>query len=977
MRSLEQISVSDAAARVQISKQFFLWLDEPLDWSLPVRRLRLSGWVVAKRGEPLTQIRGRLRGRVFPGRFDRERAEVAQHVGILDAPRWCGFTLDVRVPFGKRRLELQVARADGRWLKAYARDVRGPFIISRAEERLQRALEEAATRTEFPAYIDWPEDWTRPVRQLYIAGWCLGNSGLGVRKVRARVGRRIVMAHYGISRPDVAARFPDAPAAGQSGFAIAAPLSPGTFPLQLELQTPDGKWRCFFHQEVTGANASQQQEEPPLPPGAAWYYGVPLEVPSRFRFWFDRPGNWSARVRHLHISGWCLACEGEEISELRARVRGKTFPAHYGILRPDVAATFETGAAALRSGFFIDVVVPWARSKLVLEARSRGGNWEPFFERALRGPLLFSRRRDEHEAVGRYAEWIRLYDKLTSADNKLIGEQINGFTRQPTFSVLLPVYNPEAKWLRRATNSVRAQLYPRWELCIVDDASTAPHVWKLLESAARQEPRIKLHRRATNGHVVAASNDALALATGEFIALLDHDDELAPTALYCAAWELNRQPDLQLLYSDEDKLDRQGRRCDPYFKSDWNPDLLRSQNYISHLSIYAAALVRKVGGFRIGFEGSQDYDLTLRCVEQIAPEQIRHIPHILYHWRSAEQSTASFAAAKPYAHDAALRAVQEHVDRGATPGRVTPHYADYLRVVYAPPPRRPLISIIIPTRDRVALLRQCLESIRAKTDYENFEIIIVDNESRESETREYLQSCASSGQIEVLHVPGEFNFSKLNNLGVAHARGQFVALLNNDLEVVNPEWLSEMVSHAARPGIGAVGARLWYPDGTLQHGGVLLGIGGVATHAHRLLRKEHGYFARAHLTQNFSAVTAACMCLRKEAYEQAGGLDEVNLPVAFNDIDLCLRLGEAGLRTVWTPHAELIHHESASRGFEDTGRKQQRFLSEVAFMQKRWGHLLEADPYYNPNFSIAIDQQFKLAFPPRMQKPWQLGERIN
>lgn len=837
MKSLSEGAPGDEAARVQVSKQFYLWLDEPTEWTSKRRRLRLSGWIVAKNGPHPTALRAQLRGRSFEGRFDRHRPEVAAHVGVPDAPPWCGFTVDVQVPFGKGRLELQVARADGKWQKAYARDVRGPLRAGRAEQKYWREMDEA-------------------------------------------------------------------------------------------------------------------------------------DVRRRISFWFDRPSDWSQRVRHLHISGWCIDNLGGGIREMRARLRGETFAVNYGIMRPDVAANVQSRATALRSGFFCDAIVPPGPSTLILEARTEDGQWRRFFSHRVRGPLFWSSR-GRVEAVGNYGDWIALHDRLSRTDRAQIRQQISGFTQKPFISILLPVYNSDPRWLRRAIRSVRRQLYPNWELCAVDDASTSPEVWRILQSAARSDGRIKVARRPVNGHISAASNDALAMATGEFIALLDHDDELAPTALYFAALELNRDPNLRLLYSDEDKLDPHGRRCDPYFKSDWNPDLLASQNYVSHLSFYAADLIRSVGGFRVGFEGSQDYDLTLRCSEQLATAQIRHIPHVLYHWRIAEGSTATFAAAKTFAHDAAMRAVQDHVGRGATPGRVVPHYGDYLRVIYAPPPESPLVSIIIPTRDRVSLLRQCVDSVREKTDYTNFEIIIVDNNSREAETLQYFESLSQLKNVRVLRETGDFNFSKLNNLGVAQARGEFVALLNNDLEVMAPEWLTEMISHAARPEIGAVGAKLWYPDGRLQHGGVLLGVGGIATHAHRLLRKEHGYFARARLTQNFSAVTGACMVLRKEVYQAVGGLDEINLPVAFNDVDFCLRLRERGLRVVWTPHAELIHHESASRGFEDTGAKQVRFMAEVEFMQKKWGHLLEADPFYNPNFSLATDQQFKLAFPPRAQKPWR------
>jgi GT2 family glycosyltransferase len=377
--------------------------------------------------------------------------------------------------------------------------------------------------------------------------------------------------------------------------------------------------------------------------------------------------------------------------------------------------------------------------------------------------------------------------------------------------------------------------------------------------------------------------------------------------------------------------------------------------------------MRKVGGFRKGFEGSQDYDLIWRCLEQIRPEEIRHIPHILYHWRMAPESTATSVAAKPYAHRAAIRTVQEHFERMNIPAKVEPDYVHYLRAKYAPPEGDPLVSIIIPTRDRVEILRKCIETIRAKTDYPNFEFVILDNESQEACTLEYFSQLSQTAHAKVHRVEGTFNFSRLNNIGVKHARGSFIALLNNDLEVKDSGWLTEMISHAARPEVGAVGARLWYPDETMQHGGIILGPAGSATN----IRDENGNFSRAHLVQNFSAVTGACMVLRKELYLQLGGLDETNLPVAFNDIDFCLRLVKAGYRIVWTPHAQLYHHESASRGLEDTPAKQNRYHAEIAIMKNRWAREIEADPYYNPNLSIEINKVFALAFPPRIEKPWK------
>ncbi|HMJ06118.1 MAG TPA: glycosyltransferase family 2 protein [Chthoniobacterales bacterium] len=968
MQSPESTSVRAPTTRVQVSEKFFFWLDEPANWDLKVRQLRLSGWCVARKGAPVTHIRALVRGQIFPGRFDRERPEVAAHVGRPTAPHWCGFTLDVCVPFGKARLEVQVARADQSWQKAYARDVRGPWSVGAAERALWQQTDAADAARRYAFFVDQPSDWQKPTRTIYITGWCVDRFDDGIAAMCAVVDGQRFRANYGIARPSVAAGFPEAKHAERSGFAIAAEIPPGRHTLQLQVKDERGVWHPLLTEEVNGKRQAQRETELP-PPEDETLFTPSAESTSRFRFWFDRPSDWSTRTRHLHISGWCFAQFGDEIHELRARVRGKEFRANYGIIRPDVAATFEAGLTALRSGFSIDLVLPWGRSHLVLEGRSKDGPWEEFFATSVRGAFRQPRRRIESEAVGDYAEWIRLYDTVRRRDRSEIARAIAGFTNRPTFSILLPAYNSNPKWLRQAIASVRKQLYPHWELCLVDDASTAPEVWEILQRAARRDSRIKVRRRETNGHISAASNDALALATGDFVALLDHDDELAPTALYFAVAELNRAPSLQLLYSDEDKLDRQGRRCDPYFKTDWNPDLFTAQNYISHLSFYATDLVRKAGGFRVGLEGSQDYDLTLRCLEQIQPAQIRHIPHVLYHWRSAEQSTATFGGAKPYAHAAAVRAMQEHFDRRQILARVEPHYANYLRVRYPLPAEAPLVSIIIPTRDRVALLCQTIDSLLAQTDYPNFEILILDNESVEIETRAYLDSLG--GRTRVLSAPGEFNYSRLNNFGVAHARGSVVALLNNDLEVKNRDWLHEMVSHVLRPGVGAVGARLWYPDGTIQHGGVLLGVGGVATHAHGGLRHEHGYFARAHLTQNFSAVTGACMVVTRAIYEQVGGLDEENLAVAFNDVDFCLRLREGGWRIVWTPHAEFIHHESASRGLEDTGAKQRRFLSEVAFMRGKWSDVLENDPFYNPNLSLESNQQFRLAFPPRVVKPWR------
>lgn len=563
-----------------------------------------------------------------------------------------------------------------------------------------------------------------------------------------------------------------------------------------------------------------------------------------------------------------------------------------------------------------------------------------------------------------YAEWVRLYDSVDDALRARLRRRVQALPARPLISIVMPTYSANPLWLDAAIESVRAQIYPHWELCIADDASPDPAARQRLRDWAAREPRIRLVFRERNGHISAASNSALERAQGEWVALMDHDDLLPEHALFWVADAIVRHPEARLIYSDEDKLDLDGRRAGPYFKPDWNIDLFYSQNFFSHLGVYHAALLREVGGFREGFEGSQDYDLVLRCIERLRPGQIHHIPRVLYHWRVHPQSTASSTDAKPYAQIAGERALNEHLERMGVSGRI--EYIGYgYRAHYRLPEPLPLVSLIIPTRNAAQLVRQCINSILARTTYTNYEIILVDNGSDEPESLEYFQLLARQPGFTVLRDDGEFNFSALNNRAVAVARGEIVGLINNDIEVISPDWLFEMVSLAVQPGVGAVGAKLWYPDKTLQHGGVVLGVGGVASHAHKGWTDAHtGYFGRAALIQSFSAVTAACLLVGKRHYEAVGGLNEQELKVAFNDVDFCLRLREAGLRNVWTPYAELFHHESATRGQDLSPERQARFNREVRYMLERWNGLLQNDPAYNPNLTLGADD-FSLAWPPR------------
>lgn len=553
-----------------------------------------------------------------------------------------------------------------------------------------------------------------------------------------------------------------------------------------------------------------------------------------------------------------------------------------------------------------------------------------------------------------YSDWVQRFDTPSRREISRHQAEAAAFWLQPTISILMPVFDPDPAILDAAIRSVRDQSYTHWELCIADDASSNPAVADVLRSHSNADPRIKLLFRDARGNISAASNTALEMATGDYIALFDHDDLLLPLALHWVVESINRHPNAQILYSDEDKIDEQGRRFDPYFKSDFNHVLLLAQNMISHLGVYRRNLVESVGGFRLGFEGAQDYDLVLRCVATVSRDAIVHIPRVLYHWRAIAGSTALSPTEKPSAASAAQRAVTEHVrqfDSGATV-EPAPESPMHLRVRHSLPSPAPFVSIVICTRDNESLPRTAIESIRDKTTYPDYEIVVLDNGSRDAATIDYLASISVRPDITVIRDDSPFNYSRLNNTAVRHTRGQVLCLLNDDIEVLTPEWLEEMASFAVQPHVGAVGARLWYPDGTLQHGGVIIGIGGVAGHAHpRLPRNQAGYFSRGVLQQELSAVTGACLMVRRDVFDEVGGLDE-KIAVAFNDVDLCLRLRAAGYRNIWTPFAELIHHESASRGYEDNPEKIARFQREVLFMEDRWGAVLDSDPYYNPNLSM-------------------------
>jgi O-antigen biosynthesis protein len=534
----------------------------------------------------------------------------------------------------------------------------------------------------------------------------------------------------------------------------------------------------------------------------------------------------------------------------------------------------------------------------------------------------------------------------------------------PSISVVVPVYRPNPLHLQACIASVRRQSYRHWQLCLVDDHSLDPLTTALLEEAAASDPRIRIGVRSSNGHIAAATNDAIAMATGDYIAFVDNDDMLAPDALAQVADAIVANPRRQLIYSDEDFIAPSGQRINPHHKPDWNLELLRAHNYITHLAVVGTATLRSLGGLRSECDGAQDYDLMLRLSEVLHPEQIHHIPRVLYHWRISPSSTASGGEAKTYTVDAGQRALHDHLKRCDLQARVESlDRPNFYRLRWPLPDPAPTVSIIIPTKNGLGVLRPCVESLQCSTYPGTIEVLVVDNNSDDPATLTYLAALTSpTGESQWGHNPrirhrvilysGRFNYAAINNHAVEQCTGEVVVLLNNDTAVISPDWLEELVSQASRPEVGCVGPKLLYGDGTLQHAGVITGIGGSAGHAFKGEPGSwRGYFNRAMVSQEMSAVTAACLAIRRQTYLDVGGLDAGTFPVAFNDIDFCLRVRAAGYHNIFTPHVQLHHFESKSRGYEDTPVKALRFKRDREWLRHRWLPELLQDPAYNPNLT--------------------------
>ena len=522
------------------------------------------------------------------------------------------------------------------------------------------------------------------------------------------------------------------------------------------------------------------------------------------------------------------------------------------------------------------------------------------------------------------------------------------------FSIAVPVFRTPAKFLCEMIESVRSQSFPFWELCLANADPEDREVAEILERYCREDRRIRVKNLKENKGISENTNAALAMARGEFVGLLDHDDLLAPDALYEMAARLEKDEGIDVFYTDEDKVTTDlSEHFQPHLKPDFNLDLLRSNNYICHFFVVRREIAERIGGFRPEFNGAQDYDFIFRCTEEA--EKIVHIPRILYHWRVHSASTADNPASKMYAYEAGKRAIEGNLERSGVRGVVSLRQDYGFYDVHYPVEGEPLVSILIPNKDQKETLMHCIRSVLETSTWKNLEILIIENNSEREETFACYRELEKDPRIRILTYPGKtFNYSAINNFGVQQAKGEYLLFLNNDIEVITPDWIEQMLGNCQRPEVGIVGAKLYYPDNTIQHAGIIIGIGGIAGHAFLgLARAKSGYLHKASLQMDYSAVTAACMMMKAEAFRKAGGFEE-KLTVAFNDVDLCLRTVEQGWLVVYDPHVEMYHYESKSRGAEDSEEKLRRFQQEIEFMRTRWIRLLkDGDPNYNPNLTLS------------------------
>ena len=680
------------------------------------------------------------------------------------------------------------------------------------------------------------------------------------------------------------------------------------------------------------------------------------------------------------IQGWCIAKHPVEIAV--ADINKKKIDCEIERFnRKDVVSLFEEYEVEARCGFHIELhPIPQQKVYLLMRAEEerlvkvietsallqkkkkisnlvqKGMDYLQYNGMGAFVQKSFKKVVDTKDRSIPYSKWIQ---KHLPSPKELEEQKKYQFLYRPKISIVIPLYRTPEKYLCEMIDSVLNQSYSNWELCLSDGSGEDSPLTQLLKQYEKKDSRIKVVYNNRQLHIAENTNEAIKIATGDFIAFSDHDELLTPDAMFHVAKAVTENMELEVLYSDEDKVSAGNKFMQPHMKPDFNIDLLRTVNYICHLFVVKKTMIEKVGMLRPEFDGAQDYDFILRCVE--ATNRIYHIPRILYHWRFFEGSTAENPESKLYAFEAGKRAIEAHYERvGIRAEVVQGEFLGLYRTRYIRD-KDPLVSILIPNKDHTDDLDRCIRSIEEKSTYHNYEYIIIENNSDQEETFAYYKKLQEENpKAHVVYWDGEFNYSAINNYGVSFANGEYLLLLNNDVEVINADWLEEMLGYCMRDDVGIVGARLYYPDDTIQHAGVVIGFGGIAGHAFvQQKRGTTGYCHRIICAQDYSAVTAACMMVKKSVFEEVGGLTE-ELKVAFNDVDFCMKVRQAGKLVVYNPYVELYHYESKSRGLEDTPEKVARFNSEIKKFSERWPEILKnGDPYYNPNLTLK-SQDFSL-----------------
>ncbi|WP_293251291.1 MULTISPECIES: glycosyltransferase [unclassified Microcoleus] len=847
-------------------------------------------------------------------------------------------------------------------------------------------------RDLFPKYIfslDQPTTWQISDSNLLIVGWVF-NTKNEIKAVRARINDQSFAGVYGIERSDIALAHSNIPAARKAGFTIELQAPAGRHEVVLEAQEAGGNWHLLatYPLLVSTIQASldvpvvwEQRQGQILFAGWCCHhdrkisklsllcgdtsvecaYGLRRkDVGEVFPDWVNSsesgfealvdlpPGEWHVSLQAELENGEILYFQAPKILTVRRY--------HIWQRSADKFEEFSSFVEAIRQRarerkqrLGRIVPMPW---EIVKVMRQLGKIYRQQKQFTAPGDLLPPAGFVVPKPMDRYDAWLEVNQWNVRSRDYLISRLKSCGEALPKISVVMPVYNPQIDFLESAIDSVINQVYQNWELCIADDRSTDAAVAETLKNWAEKDDRIRITFRTENGNISAATNSAAALVTGDIILFLDNDDELTPDALGEVALYFAAHPTTDFLYSDDDKIDTKGHRFAPQFKPQWSPELLLSYMYLGHLCAVRKHIFEEIGGLRIGFEGSQDYDFALRATEIC--RHVAHLPLVLYHWRTAPGSTAVSGAAKPASFAAGQKAIQDALNRRKINGNVAQHaWATKENLgIFAQdfPDDGPSVTVIIPTKNQFKLLKACLDSLETTT-YKDFQIAVIDNESDDPKTLEYLKQLTCQ-VLRIKNPGGKFSFAAINNRAVEQVDSEYVLFLNNDTEVINPRWLSQMVGYAQIPAVGAVGARLLYPDGRIQHAGVIHGLHhGLAGHAFKLMDKENrGYLSQAMVTRNYSAVTAACTITPRQLFLELGGFDEENFAVAYNDVDYGYRLLERGYRCVYCPDAELLHKEGTSRGFTDNPQ-------EVAAFRRKYGG--KTDSFYSPHLSLE-DEYFHI-----------------